>query len=163
MRAPGTLLLAMASPASGRIERHRGALRAGLIALVVLDPLTIAVWGLIAPHSFYAHFPGDGRHWVSALPPYNEHLLRDFAAAELGYVVLLGAAAIYLERRLVQVALVAWGVAALPHLGYHLTTTGHYSTSDNVLSIGGLAIAAMLPFAMLLLTRQPVRPAAAGP
>ena len=153
----------MASPASGSIERHRGALRAGLIAIVVFEPLTIAAWGLIAPHSFYRDFPGDGRHWVSALPPYNEHLLRDFAAAELGFVVLLVAAAIFMERRLVQVALVAWGVSAIPHLGYHLTTTSHYSTTDNVLSIGGLAVEAALPFAMLLLTREPAHATAGGP
>ena len=143
-------------------ESQRQILRGGL-ALLAITPAIIGVWGLAAPRSFFDSFPGAGHHWVSALPPYNEHLLRDFAAAELGYVVLLVAAAIFMERRLVQVALVAWGVSALPHLGYHLTTTSHYSTTDNLLSIGGLTVEAALPFAMLLLTREPARATAGGP
>ena len=36
--------------------------------------------------------------------PYDQHLVRDFAAMELGFAVLLVCAAIWFERRLVLVA-----------------------------------------------------------
>ena len=61
----------------------------------------IAVWGLIGPRSFFNSFPGAGHRWVVELGTYNEHLVRDYAASELGFAVLLVAAAIYFERRLV--------------------------------------------------------------
>ena len=64
----------------------------------------IAIWGLLSPHGFYDDFPGLGRHWVSALPPYNEHLLRDFAAASLTIMLFLLGAAISSSGGLIQVA-----------------------------------------------------------
>ena len=46
--------------------------------LAVGDPaLVVGVWALVLPRSFYDDFPAAGRHWVSALGPYNEHLVRD--------------------------------------------------------------------------------------
>jgi hypothetical protein len=104
----------------------------------------IGIWGLIAPHSLFTTYPGLGHHWVSALGPYNEHLLRDYAAAELGFAVLLAAAAISFERRLVLVAAVAFLAATLPHLAYHLTTTDSFSSGDNVGSLGGFAVELVL-------------------
>ena len=78
----------------------------------------------MAPHSFYASYPGAGHHWVASMGPYDEHLVRDFAAMELGFAVLLACAAIWFERRLVLVAGAAFFAATLPHFAYHLTTTG---------------------------------------
>ena len=60
-------------------QRHRGWIRFGLIYLAVTIGV-VAAWILIAPKGFYDTFPGGGTHWVSALPPYNEHLERDFGA-----------------------------------------------------------------------------------
>jgi hypothetical protein len=111
----------------------------------------VAAWILIAPKGFYDNFPGGSAHWVSALPPYNEHLERDFGATGLGLAVLAGLAAFWMERRLVQVAAICLFVAGLPHLAYHLTTTGHYSTADNVGSLTGLALDALLPLVLLYL------------
>jgi hypothetical protein len=133
-------------------------MRAGLVVLA-LPSAVIAGWGLVAPHSFYKNFPGAGRHWVSALPPYNEHLLRDFSAASLAIVVFLVGAAIVLERRAIQIALIAFLAYSLPHLAYHLTTTGHYSTGDNVGSLGGFVVTITIAVALLALTR-PARGAA---
>jgi len=148
------------STASGeRLGPHRDLVRGGLVLLAVTNPLAIATWGLAAPRSFFHRYPGAGHHWVSALPPYNEHLLRDFAAADLGLLVLLLGAAIFLERRLVQVALVAWAAAGLPHLAFHATETTQLSTLDNALSLGGLALSALLPLGLLALTRRPATPA----
>src|SRR5690242_16481117 len=109
------------------LTRRRGLIRFALIYLVVTIGW-LAVWILVAPRSFYDNFPGGSAHWVSALPPYNEHLERDFGAAALGLAVLAGLAAFWMEQRLVQAAAITLLVASLPHLVYHLTTTGHYST-----------------------------------
>jgi hypothetical protein len=137
-------------------------MRAGLIALA-FPSAVIAVWGLISPRGFYGTFPGAGRHWVSALPPYNEHLLRDFAAASLAMVVFLVGAAIILERRAIQVALIAFLAYSIPHLAYHLTTTDHYSTGDNLGSLGGFLVTLVIAVALLTLTRPVSEPSEAPP
>jgi hypothetical protein len=117
----------------------RAAARGGL-ALVAAGQAEIGIWGVIAPHSFFTTFPGLGRHWVAPLGPFNEHLVRDYAAAELGFAVLLGCAAIWFERRLVLVTGAAFLAATLPHFLYHLTTTDHLATGDNVASLGAFAL-----------------------
>jgi hypothetical protein len=127
-------------------------IRAGLLVLA-LPSAVIAGWGLIAPSNFYDSFPGAGRHWVSALPPYNEHLLRDFSAASLAIVVFLVGAAILLERRVIQVALIAFLAYSIPHFAYHATTTEHYSTGDNLGSLGGFVVTMAISLGLLALTR----------
>jgi len=116
----------------------------GALLLVAAAQAEIGIWGLIAPRSFFTTYPGLGHHWVSALGRYNEHLLRDYAASELGFAVLLGAAAIWFDRRLVLVAAVAFLAATLPHFVYHLTTTGSFSSGDNLGSLGGFAVELVL-------------------
>ena len=54
-------------------------------------------------------------------------------------MVFLVGAAIVLERRTIQIALIAFLAYSIPHFAYHLTTTDHYSTGDNVASLGGFA------------------------
>lgn len=136
------------------IERHRTPIQIALTYLAITIGL-VSIWILLAPKGFYDDFPGGGAHWVSALPPYNEHLERDFGAAGLGLAVLAALSAVWMERRLVQAAAISLFVAGVPHLAYHLTTTENYSTADNVGSLGGLALAALLPLAVLYLARRP--------
>lgn len=132
------------------IQRHRAPIRIALLFLTITTGI-LAVWILIAPRGFYDDFPGAGAHWVSALPPYNEHLERDFGAASLGIAVLTGLAAYWMDRRVIQAAALTVIAAGLPHLIYHLTTTGHYSTGDNVASLFGLALDVVLPLGILYL------------
>jgi hypothetical protein len=115
------------------------AARIGLV-LVALGNAEVGVWGIVAPHSFYRSYPGFGHHWVSPLGPYNEHLVRDFAAASLGFGVLLAAAALVFGRRLVLVAGVAFLTATVPHFAYHVTTTESFSTADNAASLGAFVL-----------------------
>src|SRR5215203_5649141 len=144
------------------VERHRGLIRGALIYLVVTIGV-VAAWILIAPKGFYDNFPGGGSHWVSALPPYNEHLERDFGAAGLGLAVFAALAALWMERRVIQAAAIAILVAGLPHLAYHLTTTEHYSTGDNIGSLLGLTLDVLLPLALLYLVSEGAqRPAPAA-
>ncbi|MFL5891820.1 MAG: hypothetical protein ACJ75I_03685 [Solirubrobacterales bacterium] len=137
--------------------QSRGLIRAGLV-LLAIPSIVIAGWSLISPHGFYDNFPGAGRHWVSALPPFNEHLLRDFGAANLTIAVVLLGAALFMERRLVQVAVVAFLLGALPHFIYHLTTTDSLSTSDNIWSLGGFIVELLIAAGVWYLTvRHPRR------
>jgi hypothetical protein len=124
------------------------------LTIVALAQAEIGIWGLLAPHSFYTSYPGAGHHWVSALGPYNEHLVRDFAAMELGFAVLLLAAAIWFGRRLVLVAGTAFLTATLPHLAYHLTTTESFSTTDNTASLVGFALEIGLVLAAMLFSAR---------
>jgi hypothetical protein len=131
------------------IERHRGLIRFALIYMAIALGL-VAAWILIAPKNFYDEFPGPS-HWVSALPPYNEHLIRDFGSAGLGLAVLAALAAVWIQRRLVQAAAIALFLGSLPHAIYHSTTTEDYSTTDNIFSLGGLYLQVLLPLLILYL------------
>jgi hypothetical protein len=121
----------------------------------------VAVWILLAPRGFYDTFPTGPAEWVSPLPPFNEHLLRDYGAAGLALAVLAVLAAVLLERRLVQATAIAFVVATLPHFAYHLTTTDRLSTADNVQSLFGLILPVLVAGGLLLLSRSELR--AGGP
>lgn len=119
----------------------------------------VAIWGEASPRGFFDRFPGlFGQHWVSHFGTYNEHLVRDFAAAELGFAVLLAAAAVWFERRLVLTAGTAFLVFTLSHLTFHLTETGALSTSGNALSLGSFVVEMAL-VAAVMASAPPTRPA----
>ncbi len=145
------------SDARGAPTRVR--LARGAVVVIAAEQALIGIWGLAAPHSFYRSFPGAGHHWVAALGPYNEHLVRDFAALELGLAVLLVGAAVWFERRLMRVAGAAFVTAQLPHFAYHLTTTGAFAAADNIASLSGFAIQfALVGAAMLSVRATPPSP-----
>jgi hypothetical protein len=131
---------------------NRKLMRAGL-AIVSIGPAFVGVWAALAPRSFYDDFPGPSS-WVGPLGAYDEHLVRDVGAFELGLLVVGLFAIVTLERRVVQAALVASLVAGVPHLLYHLTATGPLSTADNVLSLAALAVPVVVPIALLPRTRN---------
>ena len=124
------------------------------LLLLALTPLLVGAGTLFFPHAFYTDFPPGSRHWVDRLGPYNEHLLTDFGGALLGQAALLLLAAWWLERRVVLAALVASMVQSTAHFGYHLTTTGTYSASDNVASLLGLVLSMVLSAALLAYTAR---------
>ena len=134
--------------------RHQAWLRIGLLFLAATT-LNGSLWALPFPRSFYDYFPLPGRDWVSTLGPYDEHLVRDYGALNLALGILLVATAIFLERRLIRVALVAWLGYALPHFVYHTTLTEHFSPFDNVGQLGSLGLQVLLPIVLLFLTGPP--------
>jgi hypothetical protein len=140
------------SPRAGR--SRPGATRASVaracLGVVGLAQAEIGVWGLLSPRGFYTGYPGLGHHWVSALGTYNEHLVRDFAAMELGFAVLLLSSAVWFERRLVLVAGASFLAATVPHFAYHLTTTESFSTADDAASLIGFAIEIAIVIAAML-------------
>jgi hypothetical protein len=132
-------------------ESNRRAIRAGL-AVLAIPAAGIGLWATFAPRSFNDDFPGAGRAWVAPLGPYNEHLVRDVGAFELGLVALAAFAIVTLDRRAIQAALLAYAVSGTPHLIFHLTETAALPTLDNVVSLGGLALPLVVP--LLLLPRM---------
>jgi len=129
------------------ITRYRNEIRAGLIALGVPNVLT-GGWALLAPRGWYGTFPGLGRHWVSALGLYDEHLVRDFGATLLALGLLLVVAAIVLDRLLIQATLGASLVFSVPHFVFHIANKDQLATGDyivnNVLLGLGLALSVIL-------------------
>ena len=136
-----------------RLNLGRTWLRIGLL-FVAATPLAGGLWALLFPRTFYDDFPLPGSAWVSTLGPYNEHLVRDYGALNLAMAVLLLAAGILLERRLVQVALITWLVFEVPHFIFHLGQTHHFLPGSNLAQLGGLALQILLPLVLLLLLPQ---------
>jgi hypothetical protein len=130
-------------------DRFAGVLRAGLVGLATLQAVD-GIYALIAPRSFYDDFP-FGRGWVAALPEYSEHLVRDVGGLFLATAVVLLAAAIYLERRLVAVALISFLAFSLPHSIFHAFNLGSYSTGDLVANALGLGATVAVPVLLLYL------------
>ncbi len=133
---------------SGQHLVRGGWLQLGLLLLAAV-PLSVGFWAFFAPYHFYDIFPLSGRHWVSTLGPYNEHLVRDYGATNLGFGVLLAATAVLLERQLTQIALVSWVVFAVPHFVFHLTQTHHFLLFDNLTQLGSLGFVVLLPIVLL--------------
>ncbi|RBY75668.1 hypothetical protein DQ239_16480 [Blastococcus sp. TF02-09] len=122
------------------------ALRSGL-ALLAAVQLVLGGWTLLSPASFYDDVPT-----VDLTPPFSEHAFRDLGGATLGLAVVLIAAAVWTERRLIAVALLAYLAFSVPHLIFHL---GHLQGAGGptaavlvVLLAGSVA----LPLALLAVT-----------
>ena len=126
-------------------------LRPGLALLAAVE-VALGLWTLLFPASFYADVPT-----VDATPPFSEHLFRDFGGATLGLAVVLTAAAVWPERRLVVTAVLAYLAFSVPHLVFHL---GHLPTSggpETAALVAVLAGSVVLPLALLVaaLRRRP--------
>lgn len=124
-----------------------------MLVSLVLASVVVGGWALFAPRSFYASFPGGGRHWVSVDGPYSEHLVRDFGALNLALASVTAIAAVKLERTVTQAASIGWLVFSVPRLIYHV---GHMHDLDAVDRFGNLATlgaAVALGIAGLVLSR----------
>jgi hypothetical protein len=127
-------------------ERAQGAarttsvgVRTGLGVLAVFQAI-IGVWALFAPTSFYGSFPLPGHPWVSLLPPYNEHLVRDVGELSLALTVVLAAAAVIGQWLLSAVAVAAIAVYAVPHAIFHFLHLEGFPTSDAIAQTIGIAL-----------------------
>jgi hypothetical protein len=122
--------------------------RYGLL-VVAFAQLGATVQALVTPRSFYEDFP-FGRGWVQAYPAYNDHLIYDYGAYTLGAVVALVIAAVWLDRRVVQVATASWLVSATIHLVNHVLTIDRYGTGDAIVNLAGLALFVVIPGGLLI-------------
>jgi len=126
--------------------------RYGLL-VVAFAQLGATAQALVAPRSFYEDFP-FGRGWVEAYPAYNDHLIYDYGAYTLGALVALVIAAIWLDRRVVQLATASWLVSAVIHLVNHVVTVDRYSTGDAVANLSGLLLFVAIPGDLLIRSRN---------
>lgn len=78
--------------------------------------------------------------------------MRDYGAMNLALALVVVAAAMTMERRLVRVALGAYLLFAVPHLVFHVTHLENVTTTAAVAQTTTLAIAT-LPTGLLILTR----------
>jgi hypothetical protein len=127
------------------------ALRPGLALLAGVE-VVLGSWTLLFPASFYARVPT-----VDLTPPFSEHAFRDFGGATLGLAVVLIAAAVWLERRLVLVALLAYLAFSAPHLVFHLGHLDSASRPAGTMLIVVLAGSVVLPLALLVVVLRSTR------
>ena len=126
---------------------RRGSRTARVIALTIGASYVVAgTWAFLAPASFFGS--------VAAFPPYNQHLLHDVGAFQvgLGVILLLGAT----TRAALQPALLAVLAASLLHVASHVEDRalgGH--PSDPLI----LALVCVLLAAGLVLERRATAPA----
>lgn len=118
-------------------------LRLGLSMLALIE-LVLGIWTLGFPESFYRDVPT-----VDLTPPYSEHLFRDFGGATLGLGIVLAAAAIWPETRLVIVALVAFLAFSAPHLAFHLGHLHGATPVEAVVLTSGLTALMVVPLALI--------------
>ena len=130
----------------------RNGLQIGLLLLAVTS-ISSGLWALFLPRPFYEDFPLPDWNWVSTLGPYNEHLVSDYGALNLALGVMMVGAAVFLERRLVQVSLISWLAYAVPHFVFHLGQVHHFSPFDNLAQISALGFVVLLPLVLLLQMR----------
>lgn len=142
--------------------RMPGALRLGLLILGV-PQLAIGAWALISPSGWFDTFPGAGHHWLDAYGPYNSHLATDVGATFIAIGLILILAAIWLERRVVQLALIGYLAYAVPHAVYHLANDHDIGGSDQVVNGATLVLSLLLALTLLWLTRRPTAGAPAEP
>ena len=125
--------------------------RGGLVILA-LSELVIGVWQQFLPESFYRDFPT-----VQLTPPYSEHLVRDVGGGTIALAIVLAAAAWWLEKRLVAVALIAYLAWAVPHLVFHLAHLHDASPADATFLAVSLGGSVLLPVVLLAVTPRALR------
>lgn len=126
----------------------RGVLRAGLLVMGAFQ-LLLGLWTVFLPESFYNDFPT-----VDWTPPYSAHLFRDFGGASLGLGVVIAAAAVWLERRLVFVSLTAYLAFSIPHLFFHAHHLDGDSPVLSAMLLTSTVLAVLLPAGLLLVARR---------
>lgn len=126
--------------------------RTALLALATLQ-LTLGIWTSFFPRSFYDLPTVD---WT---PPYSEHLFRDFGGVTLSTALFLLAAAYWLDRRLVILALAAYLTFSVPHAIFHsehLMMDGSPGWSVVLLTLVILSV--LLPAALIWLAWRALGP-----
>ncbi len=135
------------------IDRRRLEFRAVLYVLGGIQLLN-GIWITLSPTSFYDDFP-LGRGWVEALPSYNEHLMRDVGGLFMATGLVLVVAGLWLERRVVMLALGSYLLFAIPHTVYHLLNLEPYGTGDAIGNVIALGATVVLPvYLVVLLARE---------
>jgi hypothetical protein len=142
----------MRRPTETRLAGTRRLVAGIALGGLAISQAVVGCWALLAPRSFYAGFPAAGHAWVSLLPPYNEHLVRDVGALSLALTVLLTAAALLPSRPLVRVAGAAFAVYTIPHTVFHGLHLDGFPSADAVAQMAGFGVQLLAAAAAVLTT-----------
>ena len=147
------VLVGRLSEAVPKWRSARTQLRLGLLALG-LGKGVVATSAIIAPGSYWMGMSLFGGRGSAVVGPYNPHLVTDLGAALLAVAGFLLLAAVGLERRLVQAALVALLLQGLPHLGYHLSAVLADGFPNEIGSLLTTTLSLELAVFLLVLSRR---------
>ena len=129
----------------------RALLRGGLGILVMVQ-LGTGLWQLLMPESFYRDFPT-----VDLAPPYNEHLMRDFGAANVAIGIIVLTVTVWLEKRCVVLVLLAYLAFSTSHLLFHVAHLHDASSADIAFQVVSLGSAVALPILMIAIVPRTFR------
>lgn len=129
----------------------RAVVRCGL-GILVLVQLGTGLWQLLLPEGFYRDFPT-----VSLAPPYNEHLMRDFGAANVALGIIVLVVAVWFEKKYVVLVLLAYLAFSVPHALFHITHLHDASPAEVAFQIVSLGSAVVLPLIVLALVPRAFR------
>ena len=129
-------------------------IRTALLVLAALE-LTLGVWTSFFSRSFYEDVPT-----VDWTPPYSEHLFRDFGGATLGLSVIILAAAFWLDRRLVILALVSYLAFSVPHSIFHSEHLMGDSRGWSAVLLAFIILSVLLPVLVIWISWRALAPAA---
>jgi hypothetical protein len=107
-------------------------------------------WARFDPQDFFESFPGLGRHWTAAYPPYNEHLVTDLGSTFLTLAFLLGAVAATTNRPVWRVVLAGVLLFSTLHIGFHAVDPGGLQGADIAASVAALAAGVVIPLGLLV-------------
>ena len=139
---------ARSSARAGGSPRAQGWLRTGLTVLALIT-LIAGAWQYFAPRSFYTDVPT-----VAADPPFNQHLMTDVGGLGLALALVLGAAAVTMDRLLIRVALAAYLVYSISHLLFHVTHLSGLSAGGIAFLVTSLTLLPVLALALLILATR---------
>lgn len=122
------------------------------VSVIAVTMLPAGLQAAFAPKSFFDDFP-LGRGWISRPPDvYNEHLVRDVGGLNLGLAAVLIIAIVTLSRPTIIAAAAASLLYGVPHLIYHIVNTDGLASGDVAASLGGLALFAVVPIALIVVS-----------
>ena len=133
-----------------RLLMAHHSIRAGLSLLALIQG-GLGLYAYVLPLTFYNGLPFPGHSWVDLLPPYNGHLVTDYGILSVSLAVILAAAAVFLEKRLVQAALSGYLVYAVLHLAFHVTHLERFPPADAITQTAAMILLVVLTVVLLFL------------
>jgi hypothetical protein len=135
--------------------RARSWVRSGLIFLAVGE-VVLGGFAYLGPRNFYNDIPT-----VAMDPPFSQHFVSDIGAFFVAQGVMMAAAAIIMEHRLVRAALASYLTFAVLHLAFHASHLAGMPRADAIGLVIALSLDVVVPAAMLIAAR-PAEPAGPG-
>ncbi|MGB7860324.1 MAG: hypothetical protein WBM90_07490 [Acidimicrobiia bacterium] len=112
--------------------------------------LAMGVWAFLFPEHFFSDFPIAGAEWVSTLGAYNEHLMRDYGASQIGLGVAAIGVALARSTKSVASVMLGYVIFGTLHLGYHAGNFGAFATGSAVSQATALITFIAIPAAALV-------------